>query len=251
MSVCILTGASTGIGNAIAKIYLSKEGTKLIAVARSQGPLEELVKEFGEERVGIVVGDIAKTETTEKCIDLAISKFGKIDSVIANAGVLEPVTSVEDLDINAWKKAFDINFFSVVELAKLSLPHLRQSKGRFVSVSSGASIGATKGWGCYGSSKAALNHLMLTLADDEPEIQTISVAPGVVDTSMQDNIRGKYKDQMKAAHKRFIDLKNDNKLLTPDVPATIYVNLVLKGWDSAINGKYLRYSDEALKDYAH
>lgn len=249
--VLVLTGASSGIGAAIAKIFLNKPDTCLIAVARSKDKLQKLVDEYGSDRVGIVAGDVSENGTIESSIKLAVSKFGKVNSVISNAGVLDPVESVENANIEAWKSSFDINFFSVVNLAKVAIPELRKTGGNFIGVSSGASVGATSGWGCYGATKAALNHLMLTISEAETNVKTLAVAPGVVDTQMQGDIREKHINYMKPeAHKRFTDLFKDKKLLKPEVPANVYVNLALRNdWDDTINGKYLRYSDEALKDY--
>lgn len=249
--VLILTGASSGIGSSIAKVFLSKSDTYLIAVARSQDELQKLVDEFGSDRVGIVAGDVRDEKVIKSSIELAISKFGKVNSVISNAGTLEPVQSIDNANIDEWKSSFDTNFFSVVNLAKYAIPELRKTNGNFIGVSSGASLGATSGWGCYGASKAALNHLIMTIAEAEPAIRTLSIAPGVVDTPMQFNIREKHINSMKPeAHKRFTDLFKEKKLLPPEVPASLYVNLAIKNdWNSSINGKYLRFNDESLKTY--
>ncbi|MDN6065022.1 MAG: SDR family NAD(P)-dependent oxidoreductase [Lactococcus lactis] len=250
-TVLVLTGASSGIGASIAKIYLTKPNTFLVAVARSQDKLQKIVDEHGSERVGIVVGDVCDESTVKASIELAVKKFGKVNTVICNAGVLYPVETVDNANIDSWKSSFDVNFFSVVNLAKYAIPELRKTSGNFISVSSGASVGATSGWGCYGASKAALNHLMLTIAEAEQDIKTVSIAPGVVDTPMQGEIREKHSKSMKPeSHKRFTDLFKDNKLLPPEVPAKVYVNLALKNdWDSSMNGKYFRYNDESLKPY--
>ncbi|EGV61408.1 oxidoreductase [Yamadazyma tenuis] len=250
--VLILTGASTGIGASIASIYLSRPDTCLVAVARSEDKLQELVETYGSDRVAFVAGSVSEDQVIRQSVELAVSKFGRVDSVIANAGVLDPVQTIDNADIDAWKQAFDVNFFSVVNLAKYVIPELRKTRGSFIGVSSGASVGATNGWGCYGATKAALNHLVLTIAEQEAssQVTSLSVAPGVVDTSMQLDIREKHKSAMKPeSHRRFTKLHEEQKLLHPDVPATVYVNLALNGWDSTINGKYLRYNDAALASY--
>lgn len=212
--------------------------------------MKELETEYSSERVGIVAGDVSVSSVCEEAVGLAISKFGQLNSVIANAGVLDPVQTIDNANIDEWKRAFDVNFFSVVNLSKLALPHLRETKGNIIGVSSGASVSATGGWGCYGSSKAALNHLMLTIAEQETDVQALSVAPGVVDTSMQKDIREVHVHNMKPhSHKRFTDLYKEKKLLAPEVPATVYVNLAMRGWSDDFNGTYLRFSDERLVDY--
>lgn len=107
------------------------------------------------------------------------------------------------------------------------------------------------GWGAYGASKVSINHFSQTIAAEEPCVRSISVAPGVVDTQMQTDIREKFgpKYMTTESLKRFIDLKSNNELLDPTIPASIYANLALKGIDKKINGKYLRYNDDLLAKY--
>ncbi|EER31931.1 conserved hypothetical protein [Candida tropicalis MYA-3404] len=248
--VSIVTGASRGIGKAIAEILLKTPTSKVIVIARTQAPLKALEKQFGSDRVGIVTGDITDPQTSKKAVELAISKFGQLNSIIANAGVLEPVGSIDSITVEEWKRLFDINLFSIVELIKQSLTHLKKTNGRVLAVSSGASTKPYSGWYAYGSSKAALNHLIMSLAAEEKDIQAISIAPGVVNTEMQVDIREKFGKGMSAEGlQRFIDLHEKKQLAAPEEPGTVYANLALKGWPQELNGKYLRYNDEVLKSY--
>lgn len=229
----------------------SKEN-KLIAVSRSEKQLKELQAKFGKQQVEIVIGNVSDKHTQVAAIERAVKGFGQLDSVIANAGKLDPVAKLSEANTDEWKTLFDVNFFSVVDLVKLALPHLRKSHGKLVAVLTGASEKPYKTWGAYGASKAALNHYVLTLAVEEPDVLAISVAPGVVDTSMQSDIRERFNDNMAPdLLQRFIGLHANQELLPPQVPATVYVNLALKGWDASINGKYLRYSDKELEEYHH
>lgn len=222
----------------------------MVAVSRSEKELKSLSAEYGSERVQIVIGDVSKPETSTKALKLAIEKFGQVNSIIANAGVLDPVDQVANADVKGWRELFDINFFAVVDLVQQSIPELRKTKGNIVAVLSGASTTAYNGWGAYGASKAALNHFILSVATEEADINAISVAPGVVDTNMQNDIRNKFgKNMTKDSLKKFVDLHKNNELLPPEVPATCYVNLALNGWDKALDGKYLRINDDALKPY--
>ncbi|EGW35033.1 uncharacterized protein SPAPADRAFT_58166 [Spathaspora passalidarum NRRL Y-27907] len=249
-NVTIVTGASRGIGRAIVNILLKNPENKVIAVARTKEALESLQKQYGD-RIEIVAGDITESSTSVEAVKLAESKFGQLDAVIANAGVLDPVGPIEKHNINEWKRLFDINFFSVVELIQQSLPALRKTHGKFIAVSSGASLKPYSGWYAYGSSKASLNHLIASLASEESEIQAISIAPGVVDTEMQQDIREKFgKDMSTEGLQRFIDLHQNKQLSPPEVPAAVYANLALRGWSNDINGKYLRFDDDVLKSYA-
>lgn len=255
----------------------------IVAVARSELPLRNLKIKYGEERVVTVQGDLSEPSVVKRVVEVCLSKYGRIDSIIANAGVLEPVQKLELADVGQWRQLFDVNFFSVVSLVAHAIPHLKKTKGNVILVSSGAStkgyvschsivsllrIANEKqyGWGAYGASKAALNQFSAQLAAEEPEISTVAVAPGVVDTQMQVDIRDKCKflsinlfliltwsvgkNMSPESHKRFTDLKRNQELLDPLVPATIYANLALKGVKKEINGMYLRYDDPLLEEYS-
>lgn len=230
---------------------LTKSPTaNIVAIARSKDDLDLLVKKYGLDRVGIVVGDVSETSTSKSAVDLAIKKFGSINSVILNAGVLSPVNPIAKAEIEKWKTLFDINFFAPLDLIQQSLPHLRESHGNVIAVLSGASTSAYFGWGAYGASKAALNHLIQSLVAEEPEISAISVAPGVVNTAMQADIRDVFGANMtKESLQKFVDLHKNDQLLPPEIPATIYANLALNGWGKELNGKYLRYNDANLESY--
>lgn len=219
-----------------------------MTIARSRGSLDELKEQYGD-RVEIITGDVCSVSIITSAIETAISKFGSLNSVVANAGVIDPVTTVENANIDDWKTLYDINFFSVVQLIKLSIPELRKSNGNIVVVSSGASTSGYHGWGAYGSSKAALNHVIQTLVAEDPQISAISIAPGVVDTDMQKEIRDVHSANMLTDANKFKDLHENKKLLHPDVPGRVYANLAIKGWGSELNGQYLRFSDESLSEY--
>lgn len=182
---------------------------------------------------------------------MALENYGTIDSIIANAGVLEPVGPIGDADVKAWRRLYDINFFSVVELVQLALPHLKRSRGKIVVVLSGASTTAYHGWAAYGSSKAALNHFIRHVCAENDDIQALSFAPGVVDTAMQKDIREVFSARMpEDSVKKFTDLHENNQLLPPDVPAKYCVNFVLKPWSKDMNGQYFRVGDESLSAYS-
>lgn len=201
------------------------------------------------DRVKTVSGDVSDPAVVKEAIEKAL-EFGSLDSVVANAGVLDPVAPIADADVEKWKNLFNINFFSVVELIKQALPHLKKSGGKIVAVSSGALTHSYDAWGAYGSSKAALNHLIQSVAAENPGIHAISVAPGVVDTSMQVDIREKFSANMNDEMlKKFADFKKNNQLLPPEAPAALMVNLATREWASDLNGKYVRIGDKSVEQY--
>lgn len=233
----------------MAEIYLAQSPShNLVAIARSEKSLATLKEKHGD-RVKTVAGDVTDEKVVLEAIDKAL-EFGSIDSVVANAGVLDPVDTVAKADISKWKQLFDINFFSVVDLATKTLPHLKKSNGRFVAVLSGALTNSYYGWGAYGASKAALNHLVQTLVAEDKEVNAIAIAPGVVDTNMQEDIRNKFGANMTPESlKKFVDLHKNKGLLPPEAPASLLVNLAVKGWGLDLNGGYHRIGEESLKEF--
>ena len=220
-----------------------------MGVSRSEEPLKQLASEY-PDRFAYVAGDLLKDDTSKEVIKKAIDTFGHIHGVVLNAGVLEPVASIADANIDEWRKLYEINVLSPLSLASKAIPYLRFTSGRLVFVSSGASVSNYRGWGAYGSSKAAINHIAASIAAEEPSIFSISIAPGVVDTDMQVQIREKHKANMSEEnHKKFTTLKETGQLLPAHVPATVLANLALYGQGDDINGKYLRYNALELDSY--
>lgn len=245
--VIILTGASRGIGLAIAH-FLLKQSHKLVVVARSEQALRELEKQYNGN-VAVLTGDLADFSLGEKAVDLAKKHWQKLDGLIVNHGVLDPVKRVRNSSAEEWRAAYDVNFFSAIAMSQAALPELRKSKGRILFTSSGAATGAYPTWGAYGSSKAALNHLAMTLAVEEKDITTVSVRPGVVDTEMQRDIREKHNtamDEQDAA--RFAELKKTGGLLKPEQPGHVMAKLVLDA-PKELSGKFLSWNAEELRDF--
>ena len=117
---------------------------------------------------------------------------------------------------------------------------LRSTEGRIVFTSSGASLRAYSSWGAYGASKAALNHLAMTLAAEEPDITIISLRPGVVDTEMQRDIRDIYQEHMDHKDReKFISLYKTGQLLKPEQPGHVIAKLVLAG-AKELSGQFIR-----------
>lgn len=244
----ILTGASRGIGLAIAH-YLLARSHNLVLVARSEAPLRDLEKEY-KNQVAVLAGDLADFSLGDKAVALARENFaGKLDGLIVNHGVLDPVKRVTNSSADEWRAAFDVNFFSAVALSQAALPALRESKGKILFTSSGAASNAYPTWGAYGAAKAAVNHLAMTLGAEEKEITTVSVRPGVVDTEMQRDIREKHNkamDEQDAA--RFAELKATGGLLKPEQPGHVMAKLVLDA-PKELSGKFLSWNADELKAF--
>ncbi|KAF3480974.1 short-chain dehydrogenase [Arthroderma uncinatum] len=245
----ILTGASRGIGLAVAKYLLqAPQSCNLVLVARTEAPLLEL-KEKHPTQVQVLCGDVSDFSLAREAVAYALRSYGRLDGLIVNHGVLAPVSRLEQCDVKEWSKAYDINLFSAVEFVKQCIPHLRLARGRVVFTSSGAATGPVNGWGMYGSSKAAMNHLNMTLAHEEPEIISVAIRPGMVDTQMQRELRSQYIDTLGPKDgSRFVAAHEEGKLLKPEQPGTVIAKLILSA-PQELSGKFLTWNDEVLANY--
>ena len=112
--------------------------------------------------------------------------------------------------------------------AQAALPAIRKSRGCILLTSSGAAAHSYSTWGAYGASKAAMNSLNMTIAVEEPEVTSLSIAPGVVDTQMQQELRDQHSIAMdKKDAARFHDLHRDGALLKPEQPGNVMARLIL------------------------
>lgn len=241
MSTIIVTGASRGLGLAITDFLLSSQAN-VIAIARDCSTLDNLVAQFPGS-LKYVAGDVCDPDTMQVALQIALEQYGRLDSVVFNAGVLDPVTKISDGDVNAWKQLFDVNFFSIVAGLQIVLPALRESQGRVVMISSGAATKTYQGWSAYGSSKAAMNHLVQDLGQEERDVTSVAVKPGVVDTDMQRAIReqhGAFMDPLEYA--RFSGLYERNELNKPEIVAQVIGRLTLQA-EKEFSGKFIDWQD--------
>ena len=181
-------------------------------------------------------------------METAISKFGKLNGLVLNHGVLTPLGKISDVKPEEFLECLNINTVSLLNPIQKSLDYLRESKGNVVFVSSGAATGSYAAWGAYNSSKAAMNSICRTLANEEPDITSIAVRPGVVDTDMQGQIRLLGDAHMLPNdYKKFYDLFTNNKLVKADEPAKVLAELVVNK-KHQYNGQLLSFDGEELKD---
>jgi len=179
MPTAIITGASQGLGRAIAML-LAKRGYKLILNARRAEPLERLAAELGAIAVP---GDVS--EVAEEIAAAA----GDTDILINNASELGPLP-MPRLDAYPWEelmRVFKVNAVAPVHLAQLVLPRMKErGSGTIVNIISDAGINAYPGWGGYGASKAALEHASRTLAAEleGTGVRVFAIDPGDMDTEM-------------------------------------------------------------------
>ena len=182
-----LTGASSGIGEALVAA-LAPRCEALIITARNEIKLTQLVKASGASNVIAMAGDITDLESLEKIARDIDRLYGRIDTVIANAGTCEYV-DVNQFDPALFQRVMDTNFMGMVNTTAAALPGLRRSqRGYLVGVSSSVSMLAMPRAQAYGSSKAAMTHFLESMKADlaEAGIDVSVVSPGFVKTPLTD-----------------------------------------------------------------
>ncbi|HOJ13545.1 MAG TPA: SDR family oxidoreductase [Deltaproteobacteria bacterium] len=183
--VFLVTGASRGIGLAIAR-ELVEQGVSLAICARKQEGLDEAVKLLGgREKVLAIQAHIAKEEDVERMFSEVLGRFGRLDALVNNVGMNLLTPSVADTDTVLWQKILDTNLNGTFLCSRAAARIMRQNKrGKIVTVSSIAGRRASPGMGVYGIAKAAVEMLTRVLAAELApfNIQVNAVAPSMVRT---------------------------------------------------------------------
>ncbi|MBT6307627.1 MAG: SDR family oxidoreductase [Rhodospirillaceae bacterium] len=189
----IVTGASKGIGKATVMEFASL-GVTVIAVSRNVEQLKNINTD-GPHTAGQVhpiQGDVSNYEDVKKITQFALSLSGKIDILINNAGLIEPISKLADSSPEEWANVADVNYKGVYFCIRSVLPTmLGVGEGVIVNVSTGAATSPREGWSHYCSSKAGA--LMLTKMVHheyaQSGVRAVGLSPGTVDTDMQVSIR--------------------------------------------------------------
>jgi NADP-dependent 3-hydroxy acid dehydrogenase YdfG len=187
--VVLITGASSGIGEASAKTLVNN-GHKVILTARSEDKLAELVESLGEDNALSVPADATDFTELENVVTKGLKKFGRLDAAFANAGMGVSTAGTEKGDPNEWSTMIDINIKALLWTAKATLPHLRQNKGHFILTSSAAGRKPIKG-SIYGATKWFAYGFGQNLAEEMSEWngRCTTIAPGMVNTPFFDEAK--------------------------------------------------------------
>ncbi|CUI30853.1 Benzil reductase [Achromobacter xylosoxidans] len=220
-TIAILTGASRGIGAAMAR-GLAKPGTRLITLARREDP--ELAayarsQDAQLEQVSVDLSDLAAAEAAARRICDALPRDARRYLLINNAGTVHPVSGTDALiDGPAIAAAFNLNVTAVMLLTARFLAAVADLKAdrRVLNISSGAGRNPNAGWGVYCATKAALDMYSRVVKQEQGEggARVVSLAPGIVDTDMQAAIRSSDPKSFPALAK-FQDFHASGKLSSP------------------------------------
>ncbi|KAI9001048.1 short-chain dehydrogenase [Trametes punicea] len=251
--VVVLTGASKGLGLAVTKILLETFNTNVVALSRTKTPELRSLAEAHRESLLALECDVTDAASVRSSVARGLEKYKRIDGLILNAGVLEPLGKIasQDVTLEQWKQHFDVNFFSLITALRAVLPELRKSTlgGRVVFVSSGAATGSTPTWGPYNASKAAMNSLCRTFASEEPNVISVALRPGMVDTPMQGLLRSKGPSVMEeAVLKKYTDAYENGELVKPDDAGHVIAALSLKA-PKSLSGQFVAWNSEECKEF--
>ncbi|XP_014271971.1 3-oxoacyl-[acyl-carrier-protein] reductase FabG [Halyomorpha halys] len=208
--VVIVTGASSGIGAATARLF-AERGATLSLTGRSEAALREVAMDCGRitgKQPLITIGDLTDEKHAQDLIEGTVARYGKLDVLINNAGILV-LGYIEDPEIlEKYESTFNVNVKPVLRLTSLAAPHLSKTKGNIVNVSSIAGLRPFIGSSAYCMSKSAVDHLTRCSAVElaTKQIRVNAVNPGSVLTQIQkragmdEEAVEKYKENVKKAH---------------------------------------------------
>lgn len=187
--IALITGASRGIGRAVA-LAIAREGAHVVLLARTQGALEEVDDEIREAggSATLLPLDLRNGDKLDALGPTLFQRWGKLDVLVGNAGILGPLSPLGHITADAWSDVININLTANWRLIRTCDPLLRKSDaGRAIFVTSGASSGHHAYWGPYAVSKAGLEALVKTYAQEveRTPVRTNLISPGAVRTAMR------------------------------------------------------------------
>jgi NADP-dependent 3-hydroxy acid dehydrogenase YdfG len=209
-TVALVTGASSGIGDATARA-LAAEGATVSVVARRKDRLDALVGELEGDAIAIEA-DVTDRAQAERAVQQTVDERGRLDIVVNNAGVML-LGPIEDAPIDEWERMIDLNLKGLLYVAHAALPHLLKAADSdprrvadLVNISSVAGRRANRGAGVYNLTKFGVGAFSESLRQEvtKRHVRVSLVEPGAVDTELPDHLREEIREGMS---KRFADME--------------------------------------------
>ena len=246
----IVTGAGCGLGRAIA-LAMSREGARITVMSRTLQELEltahKIIRKGGECLV--FQGDVSDPNSVASMARQTVERFSRVDVLVNNAAVIGPIRLMEDADFEAWEKTIDINLNGPFFCARAVVPSMaRQRGGKIISISSGLGQMPFPRFCAYSVSKAGIIQLTRSLSEELKgvNIQVNAIDPGVMDTSMQGQIRALGASVLgKSIHEHFVEYKEKGHLKDPGEVAALAVFL------ASDESNHLTGNNGTLSDYAN
>jgi NAD(P)-dependent dehydrogenase (short-subunit alcohol dehydrogenase family) len=191
----IITGASRGLGKAIAQAFLAN-GCNITICSRDEDKLQDSASDLQlgcatSAQIRTVVADISKESEVNALVAGTVSQFGRLDIIVNNAAILGPIGPSEQVDWQEWFRVLEINLGGPVLLCRAAIPHFKaQRYGRIINLSGGGAASPRPRFSAYASSKAALVRFTETVAEELKDfnIRANAVAPGALNTEMLEQV---------------------------------------------------------------
>lgn len=265
--VVIITGGSSGIGRALA-FEFGRQGSKLLITGRRSELL--LLTELDLRAKGITVhsftGDVSVEEDNARMVQTALQIYGHIDVLVNNAGISMRAL-FEELDLEVFKKVMEVNFFGTVFATKYALPHILETRGSIVGISSVNGRRATPARSAYSASKYAMEGFLESLRTEVMRrgVHVLSVCPGFTSSNIRNaaltahgDIQGesprneskmmKAEEAAEYIYQAIVDQKRD-LVLTVQGKMAVWLNKVFPGWMDTLTYKAMRKEpDSPLRD---
>ncbi|HDT6701192.1 TPA: SDR family oxidoreductase [Staphylococcus aureus] len=183
--VAVVTGAGSGIGEAIATL-LHEEGAKVILAGRNKDKLQNVANQLAQDSVKVVPTDVTKKEEVDELIKIVQQTFGGLDIVINSAGQMLS-SKITDYQVDEWDSMIDANIKGTLYTAQAALPTmLEQSSGHLINIASISGFEVTKSSTIYSATKAAVHTITQGLEKElaKTGVKVTSISPGMVDTAI-------------------------------------------------------------------
>ena len=215
----LVTGASKGIGRSIA-LAIANSGHAVIALARESSELNDIIlklKSLNNQSIAIPC-DLGNSSDILQASKIISENFEHLSGIIHNAGTIHPIANMMDVERSEWERSIQVNLIGVQDLTNRLDPFLGGDRhSRITTISSGAAKRSLHGWSAYCVAKAGLDMWAMCMAEEgeEGNISALAIAPGIVDTEMQNDIRNADQSSFPSLP-NFIDYHKNGDLTNPD-----------------------------------
>lgn len=221
----IVTGGSTGIGEAISKKF-AREGAKVMVIGLPENPVDEVVKEIND-KYGEAIAfskDISVEDNIKEAMQMLVDKWGKLDILINNAGIFPETNTADEFSVRAFDSLLKNNIRTVFLFTKVALPELQKTKGCIVAAGSEAGILGIPQTAVYGGTKAFVHSFIKGIAGEQAKngVRANVVAPGPIDTAWTHKETGPMDEQME---QMMLNATPLGRRGTPEEIANVYLFL--------------------------
>ena len=247
--VAIVTGAGRGIGRACA-LALAQAGAAVVLVARSHDEITSVADEIKQQggRALAISTDVSDPTQIDHLLVLTLRAFNRVDILVNNAALVEPLGKVWETAPTAWQKLIEVNLIGPYLCSRAVLPHfLDRGGGRIINISSGLANLNAPGTSAYSASKAALERFSGILAAEVADrgVVVAGLRPGVVDTAMQAQLR-RTPDHLLPQVGNWQSLYEQGQLRPPEEPATAILWLA-SDFAHDCNGQFFSLDDDIFR----